>query len=391
MMRSTMCHGGKSQMVVLAGVLELLVPAVARAHELDAIAPAKPAPPAAAPPAAAPPAAQAPSEPSLPVSENPSVEAIPGPETPVEGAGPSPEDGGPPSESTEPAPSTEGVDPQDTPERQQAAALFMKGTEAYELGQYETAAALFEQAWRLAPEPAMLFNLGQAHWRWFDVDPKIDHLRQARTFFQNYDKRMQGTEDYFPAEVNAFIIALNTQIQAEEQKEAERNRPIVSGPTVAELEAKERRELRRAKNLRMATRFNAVGIAFIVVGSLALATGLAGLITRSANKLILENTSGSDDPNTPNISTQEEDERRRNAYLIGGQVAYAGFVSGAVFLPVGIGFRLSGGVIERRELGRRRRSGEDDADLAPPLTDPKPEPQPKNVSFRPGALLTIEF
>lgn len=266
----------------------------------------------------------------------------------------------------------------------QAEALFKQATEAYELGRYEQAAVLFERVWKLEPVPELLYNLGQAHWRWFDIDPNVEHLRQARSFFQNYDKRMQGREDYFSSEVNAFVVALNTQISAEEQKQAERDRPVIVGPSVAELEAAERGRLRRERNLMTARRLNASGIAVIVAGAVAAAVGVGGIIARSANKLIIDNTSGNDDPRVPSPVTVEDDRRRRDAYLVGGQIAYGGFVAAAIFLPIGIGFRVTGALIERRELGARPKSRD--------RKEERPASTPAVQAYwQSGALLQIRF
>lgn len=318
-------------------------------------------PPVPTPAAGQPPAESTPAEPSPEPSPEPPAPSAP------EGDEPSTEPAEAPPEASTPAPSTD---------RERAAALFLEGTEAYELGRYPVAVAKFEEAWKLAPEPALLFNLGQAHWRWFDVDPDIEHLRTARTFFQNYDKRMRSEEDYFPSEVNAFITALNTQIQAEEQKQAERDRPVIVGPSVEQLEAAEQRKLRRERNLRIASRINGTGIAFIVVGSVALVAGIGATIARVANGLILENTTGSDDANAPSLVSAREDADRRSAYQTAGQVAFGSYIAGAIFLPVGIGLRVGGAVIERRELGSTEKRG---------------SRRRARVYPQPGALLTITF
>lgn len=276
----------------------------------------------------------------------------------------------------------EPAEPEPPSDRDKAAAAFREGTRFYELGRYEEALAKFEEAWQLAPEPALLFNMGQAQWRWFNIDNDIEHLRKAKTLFENYDKRMRSEEGYFSGEVQAFIRALDIQIEAEEQKLAERNRPVIVGPSVEELEAAEKRRERRERSLRTAERLNASGIALIVVGSVALGIGIGAVAARQAYKLILDNTTGGDDPNTPNNVTAEEDERRRNGYLTAGQVAYGSLIGSAILLPVGIGLRVGGAVIERRELGK----AESKQERAPAETQKKVQ-----ASLRPGALLTIDF
>lgn len=290
-------------------------------------------------------------------------------------------DGDAPAEGdTEPAPDVEPPEPEPPSDRDRAAAAFREGTRAYELGKYQEAIAKFEKAWELAPEPALLFNMGQAQWRWFNIDKDIEHLRKARTLFENYDKRMRAREDYFPGEAQAFIRALEIQIEAEEHKLAEANRPVIVGPSVEELEEAEKRKERRERALRTAERMNAAGIALIVVGSVTAAVAIGGVAARQAYKLILDNTTGGGDPNTPNKVSAEEDERRRNGFLAAGQVAYGSLIATAILLPVGIGLRVGGAVIERRELGAPKRRGKKDRGSS-------------NVeaSVRPGALLTIEF
>jgi tetratricopeptide (TPR) repeat protein len=318
-------------------------------------------------------------------------------------AGPSPEE---PAAPDEPA-AEEGTEPQEPPEpeppteRQRAAELFREGTKNYELGQYPEALEKFEAAYELAPEPALLFNMGQAQWRWFRVDPDIEHLRKARVMFENYDKRMSGREGYFPGETQAFITAIDAQIDAEERRLAEANRTIIQGPTIEELEELERRRLRREQKLRQAKTFNASGITFIVLGSLAAGVAAGGGIARATYKFVLDESSGSGDPDRPNPVTADEDRRRRNGFQSAGIAAFSGIVLTAVFLPVGIGLKVSGGLIERRELG----SAERDQKRKRELEKQSPSVAPENVTptakvirtprtevhAEPGALLTVRF
>ena len=266
----------------------------------------------------------------------------------------------------------------------------------YELGQYAEAIAKFEEAWKLSPEPQLLFNLGQAQRRWFDVDPNIDHLRKSRTYFENYDKRLKSEPSYSRQEadyVQNMIEKLDAQIELEEQKEAERNRVVITGPSAQELEDLEKRRMDRERRLLMAKRLNGSGIALIVVGSVTLGVGVGAAIGRLAYKLILDNSQGND-PNLPNLATVEEDTRRRNGYLTSGQIAFGALIAGAVILPIGIALRVSGGVIERRELGtpsrKERKAAEEEKKATegqPPPEEPKEppvaEPQEPKVSIEP--------
>lgn len=289
-----------------------------------------------------------------------------------------PAEGEPGTETAEPEPEPEPEPEEPDPTEQEAAALFREGSMFYELGQYPEAIDKFEAAWKLAPVPQLLFNLGQAHRRWFEVDPDIDHLRQSRTFFVNYDKRMKTDPSYSAREadyVQNMIEKLDAQIELEEAKEAERNRVIVNGPSAAEIEALEKRRIEREKKLATARRLNGAGIGLIVVGASAAAVGLGGVLARTAYKVVLDN-SATGDPNSPSLATAEEDRRRRNGFLLSGQVGFGGLIAAAVFLPIGIGLRVGGGVLEKKTLATP-----EPKDTAP---EPNREPPPK-VAIEPTA------
>lgn len=279
-----------------------------------------------------------------------------GDETPASEETPADADSDPAAEVPSEGDAQPEPEPEPEPEadatQQEAAALFREGSMFYELGQYEDAIGKFEAAWKLAPVPQLLFNLGQAHRRWFEVDPDIDHLRQAKTFFINYDKRMKTDSSYSAREadyVQNMIEKLDAQIELEEAKEAERNRVIVNGPSAAEIEALEKRRIEREKKLSTAHRLNGAGIGIIVVGATAAAVGLGGVLARTSYKVVLDNSSA-DDPNAPTLATAEEDRRRRDGFLLSGQIGFGGLIAAAIFLPIGIGLRVGGGILEKRTL-----------------------------------------
>lgn len=269
------------------------------------------------------------------------------------------------------------------PTQQEAAALFREGSMFYELGQYGDAIGKFETAWKLAPAPQLLFNLGQAHRRWYELDPDIDHLRQAKSFFVNYDKRMNTDSSYSAREadyVQTMIEKLEAQIELEENKAAERNRVIVNGPSAADIEALEKRRIEREKQLASARRLNGAGIGLIVVGATAAGVGLGGALARTAYKVVLDNSSAGD-PNSPTLATAAEDRRRRNGFLLSGQIGFGGLIAAAIFLPIGIGLRVGGGVLQRRTL----------ATPEPKDAEPKRESAPK-VALEPTATgLALHF
>ncbi len=59
-------------------------------------------------------------------------------------------------------------------------------------------------------------------------------------------------------------------------------------------------------------------------------------------------------PRTVNLQSAEEDAKHRNGFLVGGQLAFSGFIIGGILLPVGITLKVLGGVRERRALGSKR-------------------------------------
>ncbi|MCA9707028.1 MAG: tetratricopeptide repeat protein, partial [Myxococcales bacterium] len=154
-------------------------------------------------------------------------------------------------------------------DRANAEQAYREGSDLYELGKYPEAIERFQRAWELSKEVQLLYNLGQAQWKWFDVDPDIDHLRQAALFFRNYDKRMRLVEGYDQVEIDNILKAIDAQIENEERKIAEANRPVIvqpGGPTEEELAWERRRRTTRALNIS--------GTTIIVVGSVTLAAGL---------------------------------------------------------------------------------------------------------------------
>jgi hypothetical protein len=157
---------------------------------------------------------------------------------------------------------------------------------------------------------------------------------------------------------------------------------VITGPSTAELDALERKRIQRERRLLASKRLNGAGIGLIVAGSVALGMGIGAAVARVAYKLILDNSHG-DSADSPNLSTLEEDRRRRDGFLTSGQVAFGSFIAGAIFLPVGIALRVTGGVIERRTLGKPSRKDEKQGKSTDDAAPPPAEPPPK-VSFEPS-------
>ncbi len=75
----------------------------------------------------------------------------------------------------------------------EARMYFDAGSQAYELGDYDTAIRSFERAYEASPRPAIAFSLAQAYRRQYVVDGDAARLKQAVTFYRKYlDEVPQG-------------------------------------------------------------------------------------------------------------------------------------------------------------------------------------------------------
>ncbi len=261
-----------------------------------------------------------------------------------------PEDFG---EEQDPGVSTAGLvlDPA-AADRANAEAAYREGSDLYELGKYGEAIEQFQRAWELSKEEQLLYNLGQAHWKWFDTDPDIDHLRQAALFFRNYDKRMRLVEDYDQVEIQNILKAIDAQIVIEERKIADANRPVIvqpGGPTEAELAWQQRRRTTKALNIS--------GTTLIVVGGVTLGAGVAALVSRLGHKFVLDTATPA--PGGINLATAQEDARRRDGFLVSGQVAFGTLIAAAAILPVGITLRVLGAVRDKKDRADARSRDEE--------------------------------
>ncbi|HLT39503.1 MAG TPA: hypothetical protein VK034_24635 [Enhygromyxa sp.] len=91
---------------------------------------------------------------------------------------------------TEPGAELEDEDPTVA----EAKAEYREGSDAYALGNYEEAVGHFERAYQLTHQPDLLFNLGQAYTRWYDISNDIEHLKKARRLYENYVLNVGATD-----------------------------------------------------------------------------------------------------------------------------------------------------------------------------------------------------
>jgi hypothetical protein len=68
----------------------------------------------------------------------------------------------------------------------QAKAYFNAGAQAYSIGQFTAAIQAFEEAYKIAPKPAILFSLAQAERKQYFVDHKPQRLERAIEGFRKY-------------------------------------------------------------------------------------------------------------------------------------------------------------------------------------------------------------
>jgi len=87
----------------------------------------------------------------------------------------------------------------DQGKKEQARKLYEEGMIRYDLRKYEEAITQFEEAYKVSPNPALLYNIAQAH-------RMAGHNAEAIGFYQNYLRRMPEPSNL--AEVQQWIAQL---------------------------------------------------------------------------------------------------------------------------------------------------------------------------------------
>src|ERR1700690_1483841 len=95
---------------------------------------------------------------------------------------------------------------------------YIKGTRAYELGLYDEAIAEYMAAYKTKDDPALLFNLGQAH-------RLAGHATEALHFYKTY--LAKGPQGANRADVESEMRELKELV--EKQRQAQAEPPAVSG------------------------------------------------------------------------------------------------------------------------------------------------------------------
>ena len=124
----------------------------------------------------------------------------------------------------------------DTPD-QAAKALFYAGAQAYDAGQFPAAIQAFEQAYRLAARPGILFSIAQAHRKQFYIAKNPDDLRAALKGYRDYLAQVQqGGRRSDAAEALAELEPIAGKLDvgsaaATPSQQASATRLMVSSPT----------------------------------------------------------------------------------------------------------------------------------------------------------------
>lgn len=107
---------------------------------------------------------------------------------------------------------------------EKAKQLYREGEKAYRIGKFEEAVEKFEAAYELSGLPIILYNIGLAYTRRYDVTGEIGDLRQAKVVLQNfYIETQKDPELGDPDEVESQIKELDQKLaEAEEDEKAKR-------------------------------------------------------------------------------------------------------------------------------------------------------------------------
>lgn len=103
--------------------------------------------------------------------------------------------------------------------------LYEEGRKAYRLGDYAAAATKFEEAYATSDLPAILYNVGLAYLKKFDLSHDIADLRKSKAVFENFYIEAQRDESLGDlAEIEKQIKELETKIEEAEAEEEEKAR-----------------------------------------------------------------------------------------------------------------------------------------------------------------------
>jgi tetratricopeptide (TPR) repeat protein len=109
---------------------------------------------------------------------------------------------------------------------ERAKQLYREGEKAYRVGKFKDAVAKFEEAYELSGLPAILYNIGLAYTRAYDVTNDVGDLRQAIAILQNFYIEIQkdpelGDLEEIEGQLAELREKLSTAEEAEKERQAE--------------------------------------------------------------------------------------------------------------------------------------------------------------------------
>lgn len=118
------------------------------------------------------------------------------------------------------APAAPTPAPAPDPDRVEAQRLFDRGSDAYNLGNFEAAIESFERAYELTQANALLYNIAQAYTKLFEVDRDPARLRKAKVMFLNFAKIAEATQGD-PRDARLRITQIDEQLADVAARQAE--------------------------------------------------------------------------------------------------------------------------------------------------------------------------
>jgi hypothetical protein len=111
----------------------------------------------------------------------------------------------------------------------QAKAYFKAGATAYAAGQFVAAKQALEQAYKLAPRPAILFSMAQAERKQYVIDEGPAWAREAARHFREYIAQVpQGGRRADAVQALAELEPILAKLPAESPADASKSAPVVA-------------------------------------------------------------------------------------------------------------------------------------------------------------------
>lgn len=201
----------------------------------------------------------------------------------------------------------------------EAQRLFEEGSKAYNLGKFDVAIERFEAAYELSHADALLYNLGQAYSKRYEVEADPAHLRRARVLFLNF-ARIRESAGSDVRDARERVAAIDAQLAELGKGEAA---PQPEGPAPApESPAKQPYRPRAA---------GIAGYALIGAG-LVLGTGLGALGLVSAGRI--DDQRRDERQYVPLSGAREQ--QYEDSYQSARALAFAGIGVGGALLVTGV-------------------------------------------------------